>query len=436
MKLNKKTAGAIIFVLLVLLLFFSKTIYTYNLPEVTGTKPSRGSLSKLEISSGIASWAETETLYASCSGAVGRVFVREGGIVKKGDVLFEMDFDLASVQRRLAETNNNISKLEMDIKGLSSKLNSIREALAAENYESLIKNTDVSFENPLSESSRAVSGQEGLITLEISRAKKTLQIAQLEFEMGFKSGNDFINAQNNFLSLLYKYETEADDIEQSIAIKQIDLENLKLSREAILEIITDYRDNAVIRSPADGIILELYAERGKYFQENAFLVSIGVGQEFTVECTISLDNNFVGPGDSCELSNSNRVLKGDVRRVRPSANGKTVTISIISDDVSDGETFDVTFEKISTASFTLVPNSAINQDNDGYFLYQIKRRRGIMGEEYYIERLNIYIGDSDRQNTAVLRGITFFEPIVLVSNKALDAGVTVSLKNPEDFFEN
>jgi multidrug efflux pump subunit AcrA (membrane-fusion protein) len=429
MKLNRKTAGAVIFALLVLLLFFSKTIYTYNLPEVTGTKPSRGSLSKLEISSGIALWAETETLYASCAGAVGRVFVREGDKVEEGDILFEMDFDIASAQRRLAETNNNISKLQTDIRGLSSKLNSIRDALAAEN-------TDGSSENSRTESTRTVSGQEGLIALEIGRAKTSLQTTQFYFEMGSQSRNDFLNAQNNFMSLLYKYRAEADDIEQSIALKQIDLENLKLSRETILDMLADYRDNAVIRSPADGIVLELSAERGRYFQENAFLASIGVGQEFTVECTISLDNNFVNSGDSCELSNANHVLKGDVRRVRPSANGKTVTISITSEEVSDGETFDVTFEKVSAASFTLVPNSAINQDNDGYFLYQIKRRRGIMGEEYYLERLNIFIGDSDRQNTAVIRGITFFEPIVLASNKALDSGVTVSLKNPEDFFEN
>jgi len=421
MKLNKKTVGAIIFALLVLLLFFSKTIYTYNLPEVTGTKPTRGSLSKLEISSGIAQWAETETLYAACAGAVGRVFVKEGDKVNKDDVLFEMAFDITSAQRRLAETNNNISKQEMDIRGLSSKLNSIREALA---------------ENEQTESSRAVSGQEGLISLEISRAKKTLQIAQLEYEIGFLSGNEFINAQNNFMSLLYKYMAEADDIEQSIAAKQIDLENMKLSRETILDIITDYRENAVIRSPADGTVVELFVERGKFIQENALLAAIGVGKEFNVECSISLENNFVGPGDSCELSNANHVLKGEVRRVRPSANGKTVTVSLSSEEVSDGETFNVTFEKRSASSFTLVPNSAINQDNDGYFLYQIKRRKGIMGEEYYVDRLNIYIGDSDRQNTAVLRGITFIEPVVLVSSKAIQAGATVSLKNPEDFFEN
>jgi hypothetical protein len=113
-----------------------------------------------------------------------------------------------------------------------------------------------------------------------------------------------------------------------------------------------------------------------------------------------------------------------------------VSISVYSDEVNDGETFEITFEKNSASSFVLVPNNAINQDNDGYFLYQIKRQRGIMGEEYYLERLNIFIGDGDHQNTSVVRGLTFFEPIVLVSDKAVSAGTIVSLKNPEDFFEN
>jgi multidrug efflux pump subunit AcrA (membrane-fusion protein) len=429
MKINKKTAGAVIFALLILLLFFSNTIYTFNMPEVTGLRPSRGSLSKLEISTGIASWAETEAIYAAAAGAVGQVFVREGEIVEKDQILFEMDFDVAAAQRRYAEIGNNIAKLEADIRSTRSRLNNIREALAEVNSED-------DDEDPDSESVRPLTGQAGLITLEFHRARLSLQHAQFAFEMGSQSRNDLLIAENNLLVLLYKYEVEAEELEHSLTLKQIDLENLRLSQENIAELLRDYRNNAVIRAPRAGTILNLAAEKGKFFQENVFLVSIGVGQEFIVECGISLDNNFVNPGDICELSNASHSLRGTVWRVRPTAQGKTVSISIVSEEVNDGETFEITFEKNSTSTFILVPNNAINQDNDGYFLYQIKRRRGIMGEEYYLERLNIFIGDSDHQNTAVVRGITFFEPSVLVSSKALSPGVTVSLKNPEDFFEN
>ena len=443
MKLNKKTAGAVIFILLVLLLFFSRTIYNYNLPQVTGKKPFRGTLSKLEISSGIARWAETENIYAAASGSAGRIFVREGDTVEKDQILFEMDFNITQAQRRLDEIDNNISKAEADIRSLSSRLRNIREALAAINTGA----------NTVNSLPQIASAESGIILMEINKALTALADAQVSFDFGMMSANEFLNAQNNYRSLLYKYEAEFESLEHNIALKQIDLSSMRLSRDTSAETLRNYTDNAVVRSPVNGVVLELPAERGKYFNENALLVSIGTGNEFIVECNISLDNNFINQGDTCQLSNSNHTLTGTVRRIRPSANGKTVTISITPasenaggrfalnqsssfDSISDGETFDITFDKSSTSSFTLVPNRAINQDNDGYFIYQIKRRSGFMGQEYYIERLNIFIGDSDHQNTSVIRGITFFEPIVLVSDKTLSSGLTVLLKNAGDFFEN
>ena len=438
MKLNKKTAGAVIFVILLLFLFFSKTIYTFNMPEVSGTRPKRGTLSKLEISSGIASWAETESIYAVSGGSAGRVYVKEGEEVEKGQLLFEMDYDIAAVERRLSEADNNITKNEADLRNMITRYNNIRYAMAAFH----------------SGDDTNLSPQAGLIVFELDRARNNVEITRIEYEIGGKSRNDLINAENDLKALLLKYEAETEELQSSILIKDIDLENLRLARQSIAALLRDYRNNVQIRSPADGVILYLAAERGKFFPENALLATVGAGDEFVVECTISLDNNFVNPGDICQLSNASHTLRGTVTRVRPSSHGKTVTISVTSGGetqgrfgigaanaaaggtISEGETFEVTFEKNSAADFILVPSGALNQDNDGYFVYQIKRRKGIMGDEYYVERLNVFIGDSDRQNTAIVRGITFFEPIVLTSSKMLSAGLAVTLKNAEDFFEN
>jgi len=427
MKLNKKTAGAVIFILLVLLLFFSNTIYTYNMPVVTAVKPARGTLNKLEITSGVASWADTENIYSASAGTVGRVYVREGDRVIKDQILFEMDFNITAAERQLSEINNNITKLEADIRSLSSRLNNIRSALYTEDTASLLA---------LSQDTGAQMAATGLIALEIYKSRIALESARLTYEFGFLSRNELISYENDLKSTLLKYETDVLELEHSIMQRQIDMANLRISRDNVREILSNFRNNMVIRAPSDGTILDLNAERGKYYNENALFVSIGIGNEFIIECDISLDNNFVNPGDICELSNVSHMLKGTVRRVRPSANAKTAVITVVSDEISDGETFNITFEKTSNTSFTLVPNRAINQDNDGYFLYQIKRRRGILGMEYYIERLNIFIGDSDNQNTAIIRGLTFFEPILLASNKPLSAGMAVTLRNAEDFFEN
>ena len=429
MKLNKKTIGAIIFAVFVLLLFFSRTIYNYNLPNVIGARPFRGGLSKLEISTGIAAWAETDTIYAISAGIVGQVFIREGDYVEKDQRLFEMDFDITAAERQMSEIINNINKLEADIHSFNLRLGNIREALITEREIA-------SSPEDSANTGRSLSGQAAMIALELNMARRAFNNTQFAFELGIQSRNDMINAENNYLALLHRYEAEAAELEHTVFLRRMDLENLRLSRETIREILVNYRNNAVITAPSSGVIHTLAAERGKFFPENALLVSIGIGREFIVESTISLDNNFVNPGDTCELSNAYHVLNGIVQRVRPHSQGKTVTITVLSDEVNEGETFIVTFEENTAANFILVPNSSINQDNDGYFIYQIKRRRGIMGEEYYLERLNVYIGDSDHQNTIVIRGITFLDPIVLTSNKALSAGMTVSLMNMENFFEN
>jgi hypothetical protein len=123
-----------------------------------------------------------------------------------------------------------------------------------------------------------------------------------------------------------------------------------------------------------------------------------------------------------------------VLRINPDERGKTVAIALVSEEVTAGETFSITFEKVSATTYTLVPNSALNQDNDGYFLYQVKRRSGMLGREYYLERQSVYIGDSDSKNTVIVRGVTFFEPVVLTSDKAVSVGDVVTLTNVGDFF--
>jgi biotin carboxyl carrier protein len=408
--------------MIALLLFFSKTIYTYNLPEVTGTKPFRGSLDKLEISSGVADYGELETIYAVVSGVAGTVSVREGDRVVKGQELFRMEYKAESAERKLQELENNMEKLRIDILNTRLKLDRIDKAL--KDTESVEQGTAVPEYEP------------SLIGLEITKAKKALLDAEVFFEYGGISKNDLIEAQNNVQSLLLKYEAERVDLRFSLDMKNTDMKNLMIEAESFLGMLSDFRTYAVITAPVDGIIHSLNVQKGMYIGENAPMISIGTGTVFTIDCIVSEDNNFITPGDTCRLYNASHEAAGVVSRVWPSAGGKTVRVSLVSDEITAGESFEIQFEKQSAALFTLIPNGALNQDNDGYFLYQIKRSKGIMGEEYSVERLNVYIGDSDYQHTVIIKGVSFFEPIVLLSNNPLAAGDRVFLKNAGDFFEN
>jgi multidrug efflux pump subunit AcrA (membrane-fusion protein) len=416
--LNKKTVGGGFLLLLVLLIFCSKTVYNHNLPQINAVKPQNGRLSKLEMSSGLAAWAEIERVYVPLGGICGELLVKEGDTVEAGQPLLRMDFDREEAERRLREIAASRARLQIDLQNIQLRLDKLERSAGPEGYEA---------DN---------------LAKDIAQAQTALEDAQILFELGEISQRELTSTQETLENLYAKrnkaaadYSADAAAARLDLQAKQLELSNLSLQEEPYRRTLADYEAYTVITAPVDGQLLSLNAQKGARLNENALLAEIGAGLEFTVACNISLDNNFVLPGDTCELSNSAHVLKGTVSRINPTERGKTVDITLSSAEVTAGETFDIVFEKVSSTTYTLVPNGAVNQDNDGYFLYQVKRRDGMLGKEYYLERLNIYIGDSDSKNTAVIKGIIFFEPLVQTSNKPVEAGSVVKLTNVGDFIE-
>lgn len=451
----KKIIGAVMLGILLLLIFFSKTIYGYNLPLVTATKPENGRLSKLEVSTGVAAWAEVETLYAAVGGKVDEVLVGEGDEVTAGQELYRLSFDRDETERKLREIQNSRSKLQNDIQSINLKLekqNRYMRDLAAEDYEAEEVSTyDVTAVNIDIRKARdelkdlRERYEYGEVTeLEVDRARYTLQglYAKLEelerklAEQQAKAKETVAEQEKSRVSKLQDYESDIAALQLDLNAKNIELNNLAIQEEPYRKALEEFDAYAVLVAPIDGTVVSLGAGKGESIRAEQLVAEIGAAGTFEVQCAVSLDNNFVITGDVVELSNSSRVVSGTVTKVAPTAQSKTVTVTVESSEITSGETFDVTFKKDSDTTYTLVPNGALNQDNDGYFLNQIKRRSGIMGQEYYLERLDVYIGDSDSKNTAITQGITFFEPILLVSDKPVTAGDVVSLSNEGDFFES
>jgi biotin carboxyl carrier protein len=420
--MNKKTAGAVSFICLIALIFCSKTVYTYNLPGVHAVKPSRGALNKRETATGIAAWVDIEHIYSQVPGTVEKVWVKEGDTVAEGQALVQFVFDHDEADRKLREIRNAVEKTRNDIDYTLLKIAAIDQALA------------ISERRDAGAYSGGGDSDGSSISLEIGKALTALHDAEFAYPTGAVSGRDIENARNNVNALILKYREQKADLRYSLAVKKLDEENLLLQEALYAKILDDFKTFAVITAPYGGIIESLSVQNGMFVNKSSPILSIGAGNEFTITCTVSFDNNFVVRGDACTLGNASHVLDGMVTRVKPSNQGKSVDISVSSSKVSAGETFEVTFEKQSAAGYILVPNSALNLDNDGYFLNQIKRRKGVMGGEYYIARLDVYIGDSDYQNTVIIGGVVFFEPIVSVSDKPLIEGQTINLKNVEDFF--
>ena len=473
-----KSISIAVLVLLLALVFFSKTIYRYNLPQVTATIPKMGKLSKMEITTGTVKFAHEKKLYAELAGTVGEMLVEEGDIVAKGQPILRMDFEdeIAELQRQIDDLYESTGQKKAELAMSAEKL-----LLDIERTELAIKNTNRLLADWRRESYKADTVQD----YDLNQCERDLDAARADLEkkksledVGVITAQELEQAEASVKNLEARYENlkealaenkrksqesvtekeknrqkQVGDLEHQLTLstqelkgKALDQEDNRVRLETLesefsskLQDFNDqlakYRNNETITADADYTVSALSVNEGLYIQAHQQLVTLNPVHDFIVTCSIAVNNNFVIPGDTCQLENTSHSIDGTVTAVTPGERDKTITIKLDDTSVTAGETFTILFEKDSDQVYTLVPNGAVNQDSDGYYLYQIKRRNGMLGKEFYAEKLRIYIGDSDADSTVVLSGIWFFEPIVLSANSAFDERQTLTLVNEGDFFE-
>jgi multidrug efflux pump subunit AcrA (membrane-fusion protein) len=474
-----KIVAAVSAVVLIILILLSKTIYNYNLPVVTATLPFRGTLKKTEKTSGVVSYDKTAEIYAGVSGKIKEVLVREGDAVNAREPIFVLVFEGADTA-----LEKQVTSLEAEHKKRMDELSVAREKLNIDiiRIDSNTKNINRKIEELLAQTykTQEVSDFEiGQAQKEIAEAKEDLAGISALYEAGAVSKNEMDAAERNIAQLndtlenlmktrqdnlakaredidglekarqtqLAEYNFQLETYEHELAAKKLDITASGLQEDAYIrdyetqmadlkDRLAVYASSSRVLAPDNCVVLELFANLGQHIDINQNLASFGLTIGYIIECDLALGNNFTAVGDVCELSNSSRTVSGKVIKITPGASSKKVTVSVPAAGAAAGETFEITFEKESAETYTLVPNGAVNRDAKGYFLSRIERRDGILGKEFATSVLNVYIGDSDSQNTVITGGLTFYEPVALLSDKAFSPGQTVKLQNESDFFEN
>lgn len=123
--------------IVLLLTFFSKSIYNYQLPVVSVSIPKQGKLSFTATGTAEVSYSHMESVYADVDGRVKEILVQAGEEVEKGQCL--MRFELAGskeIQEIVAEENGIITTIGVK-KGMyvSSMQNTILYGIAEKSEE-------------------------------------------------------------------------------------------------------------------------------------------------------------------------------------------------------------------------------------------------------------------------------------------------------------
>ncbi len=99
----------------------------------------------------------------------------------------------------------------------------------------------------------------------------------------------------------------------------------------------------------------------------------------------------------------------------------------ITGDVSVGQSLDLSIGDKSSFYDTIVPNSAIHEDNKGKFVLAVQVKNSPLGNRYVATRLDVQVQAADETSSAISGSATGSEFIITTSTKPIQPGMQVRL---------
>lgn len=208
------------------------------------------------------------------------------------------------------------------------------------------------------------------------------------------------------------------------------IENSKIELDLLKKQLENRNKNSII-SENDGVILSVKFEKNKYVSKNDLLFEMSdKSNNYKVEFNIAKEKTkLISVGDEADISveGIEENIKGKVKSIELSDIEDEYKVKI---DINYNESFinekqaSIKITKESEKYSTIVPNSAIRQEKDGYYVLSLRETDGVLGKEFYAQKIKIHVNDSDEQNSAIT-GLTYIEPIITSSEKSISNGSRV-----------
>ncbi len=389
-KIIIRNTGLAFMGMLLLLTFFSKTIYNFSLPEVQCFKPFRSTLSREVSAEGSIIFEDTLKVDSYGPWKVKEVRVEENMPVEKGELLALIDHDSLMME---------LKKAELAVKELESGL---------EDYKA-----DAVIETS--------ADAEALRQTEIEAAELEDELSKIKalYESGAESlanvgdAEKKLKAARSRLSLdKVRSEIKNKEYQRNIKLKNLEIEQKK---QELSLMGSNVPQDGGIRAPEAGIVRKVSVEKGRVCDPGQTMFEIG-GKEEKLAARWELDGKkaiLAGAGTKITAVVSlpePTVLEGEIKGNRLLADEGLYEFTAVLDGGSTqamlqyGQKVEITVRNESTSYDIVIPNSAIIKESDtaGY-VYVLRVRERALGTEEYVEKVNVGILDSDDLNSAVDR---------------------------------
>lgn len=437
--------GINFFAVMIILTFFSSTINNFSLPKVTIERPVSDYITKEIDGEGLAEAKEPVKVYMQVSDEnqsgkiIDAVKVKVGDKVTKDQTLVEFkkqnkkeEKDKADLEAQLSQENITYNQYSLKLEELKNE-NSYSE-------KTLQRKTDEAKDKMDSES-------------------KNLDIIQKLFGEGVEVKANLDKQIGVYNDAKRAYEQASDDYNKALksgqnSIKDMEY-NLQMEKAKIDKINMDIcsfadNDSSSVLSPCDGVVTQINFENGQMVDTSKPILIINdISRGFQFRMKVSKEAaKYLAIGDSVEVKLENfegKTTKGEVKEISDSKNNKSdgnenskedlnskdIVMDIESDGLKGGETGEGYISKKISESVTTVPNSAINSDNNGKFLWIVEEKTGVLRNKAILRKIQVTTGESDNSKTAILSPIDEEAKVVIKveADKSVSDGCNVMIKN-------
>jgi multidrug resistance efflux pump len=214
------------------------------------------------------------------------------------------------------------------------------------------------------------------------------------------------------------------------------LDSLKKQRDDIAKL----QENAVgasIEAPISGTITSVTVKAGDEAQPDTALVTMQPeGKGFTMSFSVTNDQaKRLSVGDKADLVNSWRYSDMDITlaSIKPDTTDpgqkKLLTFDITGDEVTPGQSLNISVGQKSANYDLIVPNSAIREDSNGKFILIVESKSSPLGNRYVATRVDVEVLASDDTQSAVSGALYGYEFVITTSTQPVEAGKLVRLAN-------
>ncbi len=157
------------------------------------------------------------------------------------------------------------------------------------------------------------------------------------------------------------------------------------------------------------------------------------GKGYTLSFSVTKEQaSRVSVGDPADLVNMwwGSDFEAVVQSIRPDMNNPTKNKLItfqLTGEVTAGQSLTLSVGQRSAEYSTIVPNSAIREDNNGKFILIVEQKSSPLGNRFKATRVDVEVLASDETKSAIKGAVYGYENVITTATQPIEAGQLIRL---------